>query len=129
MTWFAALLALLISHAAGDILLQTDWQALNKVRGFADAESRRALLQHVAIYTLAFIPALVWIGTKTSPGRAVAIGALVAVPHLAVDDGRFVRMWLHRVKGAQRPGMGLTIAVDQVFHLLCLLGAALLAAA
>lgn len=129
MSWFAALLALLVSHAAGDILLQTDWQALHKIRGFADADSRRAIFQHVTTYTLAFIPALIWIGTNTSAGRAVAIAALVAIPHLVIDDGRFVRMWLHRVKGVERPGAGLTIAVDQVFHLLCLLGAALVAAA
>lgn len=129
MSWSAALLALLVSHGAGDVLLQTDWQALNKVRGLGDPVARRALLQHVSTYTLAFLPALVWIGLERSAGRAVAVGALVAVPHLLVDDGRFVRGWLREVKGASQPGLGLVIAVDQCFHLLCLLGAALVAAA
>jgi len=129
MSWYAALLALLVSHAAGDVLLQTDWQALNKVRGFTDRVARRALLQHVASYTIAFIPALVWIGTRTTAWRAVLVAALVAIPHLLIDDGRLVRLWLAQVKRAQRPGAGLTIAVDQVFHALCLLGAALVAAA
>jgi hypothetical protein len=129
MTWFAALLALLVAHAVGDVLFQTDWQALNKIRGLGDPLSRRALAQHVTTYTVAFVPALVWIGTRTSAGRAVAVGALVAVPHLLIDDGRFVRLWLRRVKGVQRPGVGLTIAVDQAFHVVCLLGAALVAAA
>jgi Protein of unknown function (DUF3307) len=127
MSWFAALLALLVSHAVGDVLFQTDWQALNKIRGMRDRMSRRALAHHLATYTLAFVPALVWIGSNTSAGRAVAIGALVAVPHALIDDGRFVRLWLERVKGVQRPGPALTIAVDQSFHVVCLLGAALVA--
>jgi len=129
MSWAAALLALLISHAAGDVLLQTDWQALNKIRGLSDAESRRALLAHLSTYTLAFVPALVWIGTRTTAWRAVLVGVVVALPHLLIDDGRFVRMWLRKVKGARQAGPGLTIAVDQSFHALCLLGAALIAAA
>ena len=128
MSWSEVLLALLLSHAAGDVLLQTDWQALNKVRGLSDPLGRSALVQHIATYTLAFIPALVWIGLNTSAGRAVAVAAIVSVPHLLIDDGRLVRGWLHEVKGAKQPGMGLTIAVDQVFHALVLLGAALLAA-
>jgi len=129
MTWSAVLVALLVSHAVGDILLQTDWQAGNKVRGFGDPLGRRALLQHVAVYMVAFIPALIWIGENTSAPRAVAVGALVAIPHVVIDDGHLVRLWLRDVKGAERPAPGLTIAVDQCFHLLCLLGAALLAVA
>lgn len=129
MTWAAALLALLVSHAAGDVLFQTDWQALNKVRGLSDPLARRALLEHVSTYTLAFIPALVWIGTQISAGRAVAVGALVAVPHLLLDDGRLVRLWMQRIKGVDRPGVALTIATDQAFHVVCLLGAALVAVA
>jgi Protein of unknown function (DUF3307) len=129
MSWSAALLALLISHAVGDVLLQTDWQALNKVRGFGDPLSRRALAHHLATYILGFAPALVWIGSKTSAARAIEVAVLVAIPHLLIDDGRIVRLWLHRVKGVQRPGAALTIAVDQSLHLVCLLGAALLAAA
>jgi Protein of unknown function (DUF3307) len=129
MSWSAALLALLVSHVVGDVLLQTDWQALNKVRGLGDPVARRALIQHVVLYTLAFIPALIWIGSNTSAGRAVAVAALVAIPHLVIDDGHVVRAWLRDVKGADEPTLGLSIAVDQSFHLLCLVGAALVAAA
>jgi hypothetical protein len=129
MSWPAALVALLVSHVVGDVLLQTDWQALHKVRGLGDPVARRALFRHVATYTIAFVPALVWIGNNTSAARAVAIGALVAIPHLLIDDGHAVRAWLRDVKGAERPTLGLSIAVDQSFHLLCLLGAALVAAA
>lgn len=129
MSWAAVLLALLVSHVVGDVLLQTDWQALHKVRGLGDPVARRALIRHVATYTLAFVPALIWIGNNTSAGRAVAVGALVAIPHLLIDDGHVVRAWLRDVKGAAQPTLGLSIAVDQSFHLLCLLGAALVAAA
>jgi hypothetical protein len=129
MTWSAVLMALLVSHVVGDVLLQTDWQALHKVRGLGDPVARRALISHVVTYTAAFVPALIWIGGKTDAARAVGIGTLVAVPHLLIDDGHLVRVWLRDVKGAARPALGLVIAVDQSFHLLCLLAAALVAAA
>lgn len=129
MSWPAALLALLASHLAGDFLLQTEWQAVNKTGGLTDPQSRRALLAHVAAYTVAFIPALVWIGTQTNAGRAVAVGAVVAVPHLLIDDGHLVRAWVRDFKRAPNPSPGLLIAVDQSFHVLCLLGAALVAVA
>ncbi|HUO73146.1 MAG TPA: DUF3307 domain-containing protein [Solirubrobacteraceae bacterium] len=128
MSWPGAMLALLVSHIVGDVLLQTDWQAVTKTGGLGDASARRALLRHVAIYTVAFIPALVWIGDETTAARAVAVGALVAVPHLVIDDGRLVRTWLRVVKHAPQPVLALTIAVDQSFHVLCLFGAALVAA-
>ena len=129
MTWSGALLALLVSHLVGDFLLQTDWQAVTKVRGLGEPDSRRALLHHLTTYTAAFVPAIVWIGAQTTAWRAIGVGALVAIPHLLIDDGRFVRAWLREVKSADRPSPGLVIAVDQSFHVLCLLGAAVLAAA
>lgn len=128
-SWPGAMLALLVSHVVGDVLLQTDWQARNKVRGLGDPVARRALLRHVCTYTLAFLPALIWIGSETQPLRAFAVGVCVAVPHLVLDDGRIVRWWLREVKHASTPALALSIAVDQSFHILCLLGAALLAAA
>lgn len=129
MTWTSALLALLVSHLVGDLLLQTDWQAVTKVRGLGDLEARRALLHHVASYTAAFLPALAWVAAETNAGRAIAVGAVVAIPHLVIDDGRLVRSWVRRVKGAEQPTLGLVVAVDQTFHVVCLFGAALLAAA
>ena len=57
---------LVVCHAAGDFLLQTDWQARNKQAGLgSDPLRRRALFTHIATYTLAFVPALVWIGLGT----------------------------------------------------------------
>jgi hypothetical protein len=128
-SWPAALLAFLVSHVVGDVLLQTEWQARTKVLGLGDAGGRRALVQHVAVYTVAFVPALVWVGAETSPARAVGLVPLIALPHLVVDDGRAVRGWVRSVKRVDGPAPALVVAVDQSFHLLCLLGAALVAAA
>jgi hypothetical protein len=61
-------------------------------------------------------------------GRAVSVGGLIALPHLIIDDGRLVRAWTRQVKQASESPAGLLIAVDQSFHLLSLLGAALAAA-
>jgi uncharacterized protein DUF3307 len=127
MSWSEVFVALLISHVVGDVLLQTDWQAMNKSSGLGQSLGRRALGLHVATYVVAFIPALVWIGDRTSPWRAVGVAALVAIPHLLIDDGRLVRFWLRDVKGTATPTPGLMIATDQSFHVLCLFGAALAA--
>jgi hypothetical protein len=129
MTWVGALVALLVSHVVGDVLLQTDWQAVHKVAGLADRIGRRALFRHLATFTLAFVAALIWIGEETTVLRAVVVGVLVAVPHMVIDDGRLVRAWLRNVKATPRPPFALLVAVDQSFHLLCLTGTALVAAA
>jgi hypothetical protein len=126
-SWSAALLALVVSHAVGDVLFQTDWQARTKLRGVGDPLGRRALARHITTYTLAFLPALVWIGVETNVFRAVAVGALVATTHLVIDDTRLVAAWLRTVKRAADPAPALAIAVDQTFHIVCLLGAALVA--
>lgn len=129
MSWSAALLALLVSHVEGDILLQTDWQAQNKAGGLGDEKlARRALCRHLATYTMAFVPALLWIGKDRGVGRAASVGGLVAVSHVIIDDGRLVHAWTRQVKHATEPPAGLLIAVDQSFHLLSLVGAALVAA-
>src|ERR1700730_1175247 len=120
-SWSEALLALLVSHAVGDVLLQTDWQARMKVRGFKDPVGRRALARHMATYTLAFLPVLVWIGTETGILRAAAVAGLVATTHLVIDDGRLVGAWLRKIKRATDPTTALSISVDQSFHIVCLL--------
>lgn len=126
--WPAVLLSLLASHLAGDFLVQTEWQAVNKTGGLRQSRSRKALLAHVIAYTASFSPALVWIGRRTSVGRAVTVGGAVAIPHLLVDDGHLVEVWLRKVKRVRHPPPALTLAVDQSFHVICLLGAARVAA-
>jgi Protein of unknown function (DUF3307) len=127
--WSEALLALLLSHVVGDVLFQTDLQARTKDKGLATQVGRRGLTLHVLTYMVAFVPALVWLAFETGVARALLVAALVAVTHFVVDDGRLVRGWLRTVKGVARPPVALSIAVDQSFHVLCLLGAALVATA
>lgn len=126
--WPGVLLVLLTAHLVGDFLVQTEWQAVNKTGGLGDSGSRRALLAHVLAYTASFSPALLWIGRRTNARRALIVGGAIAVPHLLVDDGRLVDLWLRKVKRAPQPPPALRVAVDQSFHAICLLAAALIAA-
>lgn len=128
MSWSQALLALLVSHAVGDVLLQTEWQAQTKGRGLADPLGRRALARHIATYMLAFVPALVWVAAEVGVLRALAVAGVVAISHLIIDDGRVVSAWLREIKHSRRPPPALAIAVDQTLHVVCLLAAALVAA-
>ena len=129
MTWPAVLAAFLVCHLAGDLLLQTEWQALTKVRGLGDREGRRALMAHALTYMLPYLPVLVWIGEERGAPRAVVVALLIAMPHVFIDDGRFVGVWLHQVKHSPDPAPSLRLMVDQSFHVVCLLGVAILAAA
>lgn len=81
MPWSEAFIVLLLCHLTGDFLLQTDWQAENKHGGLgADAEARRALLSHLATYTLAFLPAVIWIGSELDAGAALVTVGLIFSP-------------------------------------------------
>ena len=130
MTWVSVLAAFLVAHMVGDYLLQTDWQARNK-RGGLDAGpvARRALVTHVSTYTLAFLPALIWIGVELEPVWSIVAGVLIFVPHLLIDDGRVVSLYLVRVKRADGMNIGLAASVDQSFHVLSLFLVALLVGA
>jgi hypothetical protein len=127
-SWDALALAFLGSHLAGDFLLQTDWQATRKAGGLGrSAEARRALFSHVLTYLVAFVPVLVWVASNIGGPKTIGVAALIAVPHLIVDDRRLVAAWMRRVKRVSDITAGLQIAVDQSFHVLCLIGVALLA--
>src|SRR5258708_31671445 len=92
--WAEVFVALFASHHVGDYLLQTEWQALNKVGGLGrDPIARRALLMHIATYTAAFVPALVWLGSELG-AIVLAIAALVSIPHLVQDDGRLLTRYI-----------------------------------
>jgi hypothetical protein len=110
----------------GDYLFQTDWQARHKRGGLSGGVAFRALFSHVTTYTLAFVPALVWIGDELTWGWAALAAALIFLPHFVLDDGRFVRAYLANVKRV--PGFDVSIAasVDQSFHVLSLFLVALL---
>jgi Protein of unknown function (DUF3307) len=129
MPWVDVFAVFVVSHLVGDYLLQTEWQARHKHGGLSGPPvRRRALLSHIATYTMSFIPALVWLWDTDGAG-VFGVAALIAIPHLIQDDGRLLYAYARAVKradlGANR---GLALAVDQSFHVLALFGTALLAA-
>jgi hypothetical protein len=125
--WVSVFTAFLVAHMVGDYLFQTDWQARHKRGGLSgDRVAFKALLAHVTTYTAAFLPALLWIADQLDPGWALLAAALIFVPHLILDDGRFVRAYLANVKRAEGFDVGLAASVDQSFHVLSLFLVALL---
>ena len=130
MEWFEVFAVLLVSHLVGDYLLQTDWQAVHKRGGLGpDPVSRRALLSHVATYTLAFVPALIWLAGDLSALAIVGVAAGIALPHMVQDDGRLLAIYVKRVKGCDIVAFPLVgAAVDQTMHIVALFGLAILAA-
>jgi hypothetical protein len=126
--WEEVFAVFLVCHLAGDFLLQTDWQAVNKRGGLSrDPDKRRALISHVSVYTLVFIPAIVWIAANES-GLAFALLPVVFIPHLIQDDGRSLLAWNRVVKRSPQPlGDYVYMAVDQSFHVVALFATALLA--
>jgi hypothetical protein len=124
--WVSVFAAFLVAHMVGDYLLQTDWQARNKRGGLSGGVAFRALASHVTTYTLAFLPALIWIADQLTAGWGILAAALIFLPHLVIDDGRIVRFYLARVKRADGFDLGLAASVDQSFHVLSLFLVALL---
>jgi hypothetical protein len=126
-SWVSVFTAFLVAHMVGDYLFQTDWQARHKRGGLSgDRVALRALVSHVTTYTLAFVPALIWIADQLDAGWALLSAVLIFVPHLVLDDGRFVRAYLANVKRAEGFDLGLAASVDQSFHVLSLFLVALL---
>lgn len=128
MPWVDVFAVFVVSHLVGDYLLQTDWQAVNKHGGLSRiVPNRRALLSHIATYTLAFVPALIWLFDSVRAG-VIGVAALIAIPHLIQDDGRALAAYARTVKradlGSNRP---LAAALDQAFHIVALFLLALLA--
>ena len=130
MSWVEVFAVLVVSHLAGDYLLQTDWQARHKRGGLSgDAVARRALVTHVTTYTVAFIPALIWMRDTLGAGGIVGVAALIFIPHLVQDDGRLLLSYLRSVKGcSEQTAAEIFTSVDQSFHILVLFGISLVAA-
>lgn len=127
MGWVAVFVAFGVSHMVGDYLFQTDWQARHKHGGLTErGESRRALASHVTTYTLAYLPALIWLADDLGPW-VVGTALLIAVPHFIQDDGSLIAAYMERVKHL-RFGVNPAVdrAVDQSFHVVALFLLALL---
>jgi hypothetical protein len=116
-----------VSHLVGDFLFQTEWQAQHKRGGLgADPVARRALAMHVLTYTLAFVPAFVWLWDELGAG-VLALAALVAGTHFVQDDGRALTAYARTVKRTdpdKHPAV--YAAADQSLHAVVLFGLALL---
>jgi hypothetical protein len=127
--WVEVFALFVVSHLAGDYLLQTEWQATNKHGGLGrDPVKRRALVSHVLTYTLAFVPALVWLADDLDAIAVAGVVAGIALPHLVQDDGRLLARYMAVVKKADAEANPyLTISVDQSCHILVLLLLALVA--
>lgn len=130
MTWPEIFILFFATHQCGDYLLQTDWQATHKRNGLGrDAAARRALFTHTFTYSLAYVPAFIWIQTRLGFNTLI-IAAAVSIPHLVQDDGRLLRAYLRRVKGMDPVANHVVAAiVDQALHIIALFGAALLVSA
>ena len=81
MSWVSVFTAFLVAHMVGDYLFQTDWQARHKRGGLSgDRVAFKALVSHVTTYTIAFVPALIWIGDRpvkaSTAGRDCSMAAL-----------------------------------------------------
>ena len=122
MEWPAVFLVFLVSHLVGDWILQTDWQATNKPHGLtSNGIPRRALASHAAVYTLCFVPSLVWLADSLSAGELLLVAALIGVPHFIQDDGRLIGAYARRIKKLDVAAHPLVLlAVDQGFHVLAL---------
>lgn len=130
MSWPAIFVVFFATHQTGDYLLQTNWQAMNKRYGLGrDPDARRALFTHTFTYSLAYVPAFIWIQTRLG-WNTLLIALAVSIPHLVQDDGRLLRAYMRKVKGME-PDNEIVVAslVDQALHMVALFGAALLVSA
>jgi hypothetical protein len=128
-SWVEIFAVFVVSHALGDYLLQTDWQATHKRGGLGrNYDSRVALLSHVSVYTLSFVPALIWLSDDgVDLGGALLIAAGVFLPHAVQDDGRLLSRYIRTVKRCDEESeREIFTAVDQSFHLITLFATALI---
>ncbi len=121
MPWVDVFAVFVVCHVTGDYLLQTEWQATHKRGGLGtDAVARRALASHVTMYTLAFLPALIWLGDELG-AAVIGVAALIALPHLVQDDGRAIGAYARAVKHIEPASHRVVMAaVDQSFHIVTL---------
>jgi hypothetical protein len=123
--WAEAFVVFLVSHLVGDFAIQTEWQAQHKRGGLgSDPTARRALLAHVTTYTLAFMPAFVWLWDDLGAG-VLPLAAVLFGTHLVQDDGRLLNRYVAVVKHTnpeQHPAV--VLAVDQTLHVVVLFGLA-----
>lgn len=105
--------ALVLSHLVGDWLLQTPYQAINKMHG---SFFNRALWTHCFLYTLTCVPAILYFSLSYW-----SIGIIFGT-HLFIDR-RWPIVKLLKMKSRDpqyEPSFWLVIVVDQVVHIVIL---------
>jgi hypothetical protein len=127
MPWVEVFAVFIVCHLVGDYMFQTEWQAMNKLGAFKGTPTmRRALVSHVATYTLAFVPAFIWLWKNLHAG-VFGLAAGIAIPHLIQDDGSLLASYASTVKKADlKANPSLAKALDQSFHVLALFIAAII---
>jgi hypothetical protein len=128
-SWVEIFAVFVVSHVLGDYLLQTDWQATHKRGGLGrDSAARLALITHVSVYTLSFVPAFIWLSDDgLSVGGAILVALGIFVPHVVQDDGRLLSAYIRSVKGCDEESeQEIFTAVDQSLHLIALFVTALI---
>lgn len=121
MPWVEVFAVFVVSHLVGDYMLQTEWQARHKHGGLTGTRVQRlALTSHVATYTLAYVPALIWLWSSNHAWVFV-IAAAIAIPHLIQDDAQLLARYATIVKRTDiTTNLSLAAALDQSFHVLAL---------
>jgi len=102
------LLILLTIHFVADFVLQTDWQAKNKSTNW------EALLRHVGVYALCFVPFAMWHYGVANP-KGFAFVFITFALHFATDavTSRInSKMWAAQRVHAFFVGIG----ADQLSH-------------
>ena len=130
MTWGEVFVLFFVTHQVGDYLLQTDWQAIHKAGGLSrNRVARRALFSHTFTYSLAYVPAFLWISSQLG-WQTLWVAAAISLPHVVQDDGRLLTLYIRKVKRMEPSEHRVVAAlVDQAVHMVALFGAALLVSA
>jgi len=106
---------LVVIHLVGDYLLQTEFEAMNKATG---KFWNRAILSHCSKYTLCFAP-VIW-----SFGLGWLWLVLIFGTHMFFDRRWPVVAWRKYITrnsdSSIKNTFWLTVALDQIFHLIVL---------
>jgi hypothetical protein len=106
---------LLIAHLLGDWLLQNDWMARGKKRGWFTL----AGTTHFAVYTGSIVGALWFCGAMDrKPVCYLLLGTAIFFSHWLIDASDIVKRWMCFYRQSELEMV--RVMVDQTLHLLVL---------
>jgi len=95
----------------------------------SDRVAGAALLSHTFIYSLAYVPAFVWISSWLG-WQTLFVAAGIAIPHFLQDDARLVTIYIRSAERMDTSAHPTVVAlIDQALHMVALFGVALLVSA